>query len=153
MATPTSRIEEHPDLREMRARYAQAAATPTAQGLEALTMLAGVFLLLSPWIVGFTRFNALTVNNFVTGITLAVIGLGLAMAFERTHGLSMAVCAIGAWTVLSPWLVTGNVDTTRTILTNVITGGIVFLLGLALLALGRKGGKGSRARRESGASG
>ncbi|MGK5500815.1 SPW repeat protein [Streptomyces sp. URMC 125] len=153
MATPTSRIEEHPDLVEMRARYARAASTPTAQGLEALTMLAGVFLLISPWIVGFTRFNALTVNNFVTGITLAVIGLTLAVAFERTYGLSMAVCAIGAWTVLSPWLVTGNVDTIRTILTNVITGGLLFLLGLALLAVGRRGGKGARAHRKGETSG
>ncbi|PJE93786.1 hypothetical protein CUT44_31765 [Streptomyces carminius] len=141
MATPTSRIEEHPDLVGMRARYARASTTPTAQGLESLTLLAGLFLLVSPWIVGFTRFDALTVNNFVTGIALAVIGLALGVAFERAYGLSWAVCALGAWTVLSPWLVSGNVDTTRTILTNVITGGIVFLLGLALLAVGRKGGK------------
>ncbi|MEE1941071.1 SPW repeat protein [Streptomyces sp. TRM 70361] len=146
MATPTPRIEEHPDLVGMRARYAQASTTPTAQGLESLTLLAGVFLLASPWIVGFTQFNALTVNNFVTGIALAVIGLALGVAFERAYGLSWAVCALGAWTVLSPWLVSGNVDTTRTILTNVITGGIVFLLGLALLAIGRKGGKGSGER-------
>jgi hydrogenase-4 membrane subunit HyfE len=147
MATPTSRIEEHPDLIGMRARYAEAAASPTAQGMEALTVLAGVFLLASPWIVGFSQFNSLTVNNFVTGIALAVIGLALAVAFERAYGLSMAVCAIGAWTVVSPWLVAGNVDTARTILTNVITGAIVFLLGLALLAVGRRGGKGSRAKR------
>ncbi|MFP8963758.1 MULTISPECIES: SPW repeat protein [Streptomyces] len=147
MATPTSRIEEHPDLIGMRARYAEASASPTAQGMEALTVLAGVFLLASPWIVGFSQFNSLTVNNFVTGIALAVIGLALAVAFERAYGLSMAVCAIGAWTVISPWLVAGNVDTARTILTNVITGGIVFLLGLALVAIGRRSGKGSRAHK------
>ncbi|URN13505.1 SPW repeat protein [Streptomyces radiopugnans] len=76
-----------------------------------------------------------------------MIGLALAVAFERAYGLSMAVCAIGAWTVISPWLVAGNVDTARTILTNVITGGIVFLLGLALVALGRRSGKGSRAHK------
>ncbi|WP_101257030.1 SPW repeat protein [Streptomyces barkulensis] len=147
MATPTSRIEEHPDLIGMRARYAEASATPTAQGMEALTVLGGVFLLASPWIVGFSQFNALTINNFVTGIALAVIGLTLAVAFERAYGLSMAVCVLGAWTVISPWLVTGDVATTRTVLTNVITGGIIFLLGLALLAVGRKGGKGSRAHK------
>ncbi|MCI0384924.1 SPW repeat protein [Streptomyces sp. CNQ085] len=146
MATPTSRIEEHPDLVGMRARYAEASASPTAQGMEALTVLGGVFLLASPWIVGFSQLNALTINNFITGIALAVIGLTLAVAFERAYGLSMSVCVLGAWTVISPWLVTGDVSTTRTVLTNVITGGVVLLLGVALLAVGRKGGKQSGGR-------
>ncbi|GAA2413236.1 SPW repeat protein [Streptomyces glaucosporus] len=140
MATPTSRIEEHPDLVEMRARYAQAAATPTARGLEALTVLSGLYLAISPWIVGFDGFTRLAVNNLVCGMTLALLGLAFATAYERTYGMSWVPAAIGAWLIVSPWVVAGEVDTTRTVVNNVIVGALAILLSLALLAIGRRGG-------------
>ncbi|GAA2449988.1 SPW repeat protein [Streptomyces macrosporus] len=139
MAAPTSRIEEHPDLVEMRARYAQAASTPTARGLEALTMLTGLYLAISPWIVGFDGLARLTVNNLVCGVTLALLGLAFATAYERTYGMSWIPAAIGVWMIVSPWVVAGEVDTTRTIVNNVIVGALAILLSLALLAIGRGG--------------
>ncbi|WP_031511253.1 SPW repeat protein [Streptomyces megasporus] len=153
MATPTSRIEEHPDLVQMRARYAQAASTPTARGLEALTMLTGLYLAISPWIVGFDGFTRLAVNNLVCGLTLALLGLAFATAYERTYGMSWVPAAIGVWLIVSPWVVSGEVDTTRTVVNNVIIGALAILLSLALLAIGRGGrsksteGGGGRRRR------
>lgn len=49
----------------------------------------------------------------------------------------MAWCAIaiGAWTIIAPWVVAGSVDTTRTIVSNVIVGAVALLLGLAMAAM------------------
>jgi len=147
MATPTSRIEEHPDLMEMRARYARAASTPTARGLEALTVLAGLYLAASPWIVGFDGLTRLTVTNLICGVTLALLGLAFATAYERTYGMNWVPIVIGAWTIVAPWVVAGEMDTTRSVVNNVIIGALTVLLGLALLTIGRgksakQGGRG-----------
>ncbi|UGY93643.1 SPW repeat protein [Streptomyces gobiensis] len=146
MTAPTSGIEEHPDLVTLRARYARAAATPTAQGLEVLTLLTGVYLAASPWIVGFNAFPTLAVNNLITGITLAVLGFGFGAAYERTYGMSGAAGLIGVWTIIAPWVVAGNVATTATIINNVILGGLVVILATATGALG----KASSSRRRQG---
>lgn len=147
MATPTSRIEEHPDLVEMRARYAQAASTPTARGLEALTVLTGLYLAASPWIVGFDGFTRLAVTNLICGVTLALLGLAFATAYERTYGMSWVPAAIGAWTIVAPWVVAGEVDTTRTVVNNVIIGALAILLSLALMAVSMRGSRRGHAHR------
>jgi hypothetical protein len=42
---------------------------------------------------------------------------------------------IGVWTIIAPWVVNGHVATTSTIWSNVVTGVIAVLLGLAAMAL------------------
>ncbi|MFI0773261.1 SPW repeat protein [Streptomyces sp. NPDC021212] len=140
MTTPGSRIEEHPDLMELRARYERAATTPQARAVEGLTLLAGLYLAISPWVVGFfDTATALTVNNLITGLAVAVLALGFGSAYERTHGLGWVVAAIGVWTIITPWAVYGPSPTTGTMVSNVITGAVIFLLGLATSAFGMKG--------------
>ncbi|MEU8876871.1 SPW repeat protein [Streptomyces javensis] len=58
MATHGSRVEEHPDLMELSARYERAATTPQARAVEGLTLLAGLYLAISPWVVGFSAATA-----------------------------------------------------------------------------------------------
>jgi hypothetical protein len=137
MATGSSRIEEHPDLVTLRARYAAASASPIAQAIEGLSLLAGLYLAASPWIAGFSNITNLTVNNLITGIVLTVLALGFGSVYERTYGLSWAAVALGVWTIIAPWVVAGNVDTTRTVTSNVIVGAVLVLTGLATSVLGR----------------
>jgi hypothetical protein len=134
MATPTHRIEEHPDIAAMRVPYERVAESPTTQITEGLALLAGVYLAISPWVVGFTNLSTITLNNLVTGLAVGLLALGFAAAFGRTHGLSWVVPLIGVWTIVSPWAVSGNVDITRVVINNVITGAVITLLGLATVA-------------------
>ena len=52
-STPTTRIEQHPDIAALRMRYDEAAETPTAQVTDGIGVLAGLYLAISPWIIGF----------------------------------------------------------------------------------------------------
>ncbi len=132
MAT-TQSIEHHPDLVELRDRYDRAAATPIVQALEALAMITGVYLAASPWIVGFDGFTALAINNLITGAAIVLLVGGAAgNAYERSHARAWAVAAIGIWTIVAPWAITGDVSNTRSVTSNVITGAVAVLCALAL---------------------
>ncbi|WP_414646443.1 SPW repeat protein [Embleya scabrispora] len=130
-------IEEHPDIVTMRLRSERATTGAVAQAAEALGVLCGVYLAASPWIVGFNGFTTLTTNNLITGVALALLMMGaFGSAYERTHAMSWAAFAIGVWTIIAPWAVSGSFDTTRTITNNVIVGGVACLMALVLALKG-----------------
>ncbi|WP_454321120.1 SPW repeat protein [Streptomyces phaeoluteigriseus] len=135
-------METHPDIVAMRARHEmaeRATSTPMAQGIEALAFLTGVYLAASPWIAGFSGLSALAVNNLIVGIGYALLmSGGFGRAYERTHSMAWAACALGLWTIISPWAVAGDVSTTRSVVNNVIVGIIGFLLALAASAVARE---------------
>ncbi|CAL9612684.1 SPW repeat protein [Streptomyces sp. enrichment culture] len=141
-------IEHHPDIAEMRARFEQATSTPRGQAVEALAFLTGVYLAASPWIVGFNGLTALAVCNLILGIAYALcMGGLLGSAYERTHAMAWCAVAIGAFTIISPWLVAGNVDTTRSVWNNIVVGVVALLLGAAMAATGERRGGAPRGRR------
>ncbi|MEV4175971.1 MULTISPECIES: SPW repeat protein [unclassified Nonomuraea] len=131
----TREMERHPDIISMRERYEVAAANPAVQAADGLTLLAGLFLALSPWIVGFTNLGALTVNNLVTGIAVALLALGFSSAYGRTYGIAWTAPLIGVWTILAPWVIRGETNTSG-IITNVIVGAIILILGLVTCGMG-----------------
>jgi hypothetical protein len=93
-------------------------------------------------VIGFGNLTTLTVNNLITGIAVAVLSLGFASAYARTRGVAWVAPLLGAWAIVALWVVAGNTDTTRTILSNVIIGALCVLLGLAAVGVGLR-----RARR------
>ncbi|MEU0215145.1 SPW repeat protein [Streptomyces sp. NPDC006265] len=131
-------IAEHPDILALRARSERAASTPAAQAVEGLSLLTGLYLAASPWIVGFNGLTTLTVNNLIAGIAFTLLAVGFGSAFERTHGMSWAALGVGIWTVIAPWVVAGAVDTTSTVWSNVVTGAVAIVLALATSAVGSK---------------
>ncbi len=135
MTTHPSSIEQHPDVAEMRSRFERATTTPRAQAIETLALLTGVYLAASPWIAGFNGLTTLAVCNLITGIAYALCMGGFSSAYERTHAMAWTAAAIGAWTIVAPWVVAGNVDTTRSVVSNVIVGAVALLLGLAMAAM------------------
>jgi hypothetical protein len=151
-------METHPDILDMRTRHEmaeRAASTPQAQAVETLAFLTGLYLAASPWIAGFDGLRTLAVNNLIVGIAYALLmSGGFGRAYERTHSMAWASCALGAWTIVAPWVVAGDVSTTRSIVNNVIVGILALLLALAASAAARategraSGGRASgRARR------
>jgi len=125
----------HPDVAELRAKYEAAAQTPVARAVEGFTFLTGLYLAISPWVVGFTRFPTLTVTDLVVGVALAVLALGFGSVYGRTRGIAWAAPLIGAWTIIDPWVVSGHVATAATIWSNVVAGGIAVLLALGAMSL------------------
>lgn len=132
-------METHPDIIDMRNRHEmaeRATSTPRAQAIETLALLTGVYLAASPWIAGFSGLSTLAVNNLIVGIAYAVLmSGGFGRAYERTHSMAWAACALGAWTIVAPWVVSGDVSTTRTVVNNIIVGAVALLLGLAASAM------------------
>lgn len=133
MAAPS--IEQHPDIIGMRLRYEQAAQAPVAQLLEGLGLMTGLYLAISPWVLGFTDLPTLTVNNLIMGIAVALLATGFASAFGRTHGLAWVAPIIGVWTILAPWLVYGEANTTKAVANNVTVGAICVLLGIGAMTV------------------
>ncbi|MFE3764206.1 SPW repeat protein [Streptomyces sp. NPDC059104] len=142
--TTHSSIEHHPDLAEMRTRFERVTSTPAAQAVEALALITGLYLAASPWIAGFSILGPLAVNNLIAGLAFCLCMGGLGSAYERTHAMAWTAVAIGAWTIVAPWVIAGPMDVTRSIVSNVITGAVALCLGLAMMAMAgdRRTGKG-----------
>lgn len=132
------RMETHPDIMELQAKYERAAQTPTAQTVAGLTFLTGLYLTISPWVVGFNHVPTLTANNLIVGIALALLALGFASAYGRTHGIAWVAPLIGVWTIVAPWVVSGHVATAATIANNVVVGALAVLLSLGAVAIGMR---------------
>lgn len=150
MATGAPGLEQHPDLATLRARYEMAAENPVAHTVDGLMFLTGLYLAVSPWVVGFAGFRSLTINNLIIGLALAALAVGLASANGRTHGVTWVAPVIGVWTIISPWVVRGGPPSGGTIWNNVVTGVIAVLLGIVATVVGVLGGRGDeRVRRIS----
>lgn len=134
---PMAGMEEHPDIAALRARYDRVAETTSAHTLDGLTFLSGLYLALSPWIVGFhRRTSSLTINDLITGIAISLLALAFASAYGRTHGLSWLLPILGVWTIIAPWVIRGARPSTGSIVSHVITGALITLFGLGAAAIG-----------------
>ncbi|MFF9039016.1 SPW repeat protein [Streptomyces sp. NPDC014892] len=145
-----STLESHPDIQEMRERHARAeraASSQQGQAVEAMALITGLYLAASPWIAGFNDFGTLAINNLITGIAYTFLLSGFGHAYERTHARAWTAALLGLWTVIAPWMVAGNVDTTRTVVNNVIVGVVALLCALAASAAAGETDRGGRSRR------
>ncbi|MEV6734986.1 MULTISPECIES: SPW repeat protein [unclassified Streptomyces] len=131
----THSIEHHPDLAEMRSRFERVTSTPAAQAVEALALVTGLYLAASPWIAGFSGLSSLAINNLIAGLAYCLCMSGLGSAYERTHAMAWTAVGIGAWTIVAPWVIAGDVSTTRSVVSNVITGGVALCLALAMAGM------------------
>lgn len=122
-------ITEHPDAAEMRERYARVTGSKDVL-IDGPVLLAGLYCAVSPWVLHFSGAHPdLRTSNLIVGLCVAVMGMGLTMAPTRMSSLSGAMVVIGAWMILSPWVVMDDPDR-GIILSNVIVGGLTCLFGL-----------------------
>ncbi|MFI6060225.1 SPW repeat protein [Streptomyces sp. NPDC051286] len=131
-------ITSHPDVSEMRERYARMLGGRDVALVDGPVFLVGLYCAVSPWVLHFTASQpTLVQHNLIMGIAIAVLGLGFTVMPERMYGLSWAICAIGIWMIISPWVVASSPDM-GVILNNVIIGGLAVLLGLACVGVAMK---------------
>ncbi|MEU6658863.1 SPW repeat protein [Streptomyces sp. NPDC046821] len=134
-------IEQHPDILALRASSERATTTGTAQIMEGLALLTGLYLAASPWIVGFhTILTTLAITNLIAGLGYAfLMGGGFGSAYERTHAMCWAAAGIGVWTVIAPFAVSGarGLHPASVVINNAVVGGlaICFAVGTGLLGM------------------
>ncbi|MFH8474315.1 SPW repeat protein [Streptomyces sp. NPDC018000] len=134
-------IASHPDVSEMRERYARMLGGRDVALVDAPVFLIGLYCAISPWVLNFTASQPrLVTHNLIMGIAIAALGLGFTVMPERMYGLSWAICAIGAWMIISTWVV-GSGPGLGVTLNNVIIGGLTVLLGLVCVGVSMKSGK------------
>ncbi|MEV5606300.1 SPW repeat protein [Streptomyces sp. NPDC052299] len=125
-------------------RYARVMGGRDVALVDAPVFLVGLYCAVSPWVLHFTTSqSALVTHNLVMGIAIALLGLGFTAMPQRMYGLSWAICAMGAWMIISPWVVGSSPDT-GVILNNVIIGGLTALLGLVCAGASMKMSRGGR---------
>ncbi|MFF7769972.1 SPW repeat protein [Streptomyces massasporeus] len=123
-------ITSHPDASEMRDRYARVLGGRDVALVDGPVFLLGLYCAASPWIVHYTTSQpALVTHNLIMGIAIGLLALGFTRAPERMYGLSWAMCALGVWMVISPWVV-GESPDAGVVWNNIIIGALTVILGL-----------------------
>jgi hypothetical protein len=96
----------------------------TASGLD---VLAGIWLLISPFVLVFQHNAGAITNNVVLGIVIGVLALYRFFAPARDAWVSWVNVLLGIWVLISPFVVGFNNMSTATT-NNVIMGIIVIIL-------------------------
>ncbi|MCL7378036.1 SPW repeat protein [Streptomyces sp. 35G-GA-8] len=122
----------------MRERYNRVLGGRDVALLDGPLFLVGLFCALSPWIIHFTTTQpALATHNLIMGIALVVLAVGFTVMPQRMYGLSWAMCAMGVWLIIAPWVV-GTGPDKGIIWTNAVIGALTILLGLVAAAAAMK---------------
>ncbi|MFF9809909.1 SPW repeat protein [Streptomyces coeruleorubidus] len=123
-------ITSHPDASEMRDRYARVLGGRDVALVDGPVFLLGLYCAASPWIVHYTASQPpLVTHNLIMGIAIGLLALGFTRAPERMYGLSWAMCALGVWMIVSPWVV-GESPDAGVVWNNIIIGALAVILGL-----------------------
>ena len=124
-----SDISTHPDVSEMRARYDRMLGGRDVALVDGPVFLLGLYCAVSPWILHYTASQpALVTHNLIVGIAIGLLALGFTAAPARMYGLSWAMCALGIWMIIAPWVV-GDSPDAGVVVSNVIIGALAVILG------------------------
>ncbi|MFE9452802.1 SPW repeat protein [Streptomyces sp. NPDC006739] len=130
LSHPRGDITSHPDASEMRERYARMLGGRDVALVDGPVFLLGLYCAASPWILHYTLSQpALVTHNLIVGIAIGLLALGFTSAPARMYGLSWAMCAMGVWMIIAPWVVGSSPDT-GVVVNNIVIGALAILLGL-----------------------
>ncbi|MEV6027387.1 SPW repeat protein [Streptomyces sp. NPDC052036] len=123
-------ITTHPDVHEMRDRYARVLGGRDVALMDGPVFLLGLYCAASPWILHYTTSQPpLVTHNLIMGIAIVLLALGFTIMPARMYGLSWAMCALGAWMIISPWIV-GRAPDTGVVVNNIVIGALAVVLGM-----------------------
>ncbi|WP_128378238.1 SPW repeat protein [Streptomyces cavernae] len=142
-------ITTHPDVTEMRDRYARVLGGHDVALVDGPVFLLGLYCAASPWILHYTTSQPpLVTHNLIIGIALGALALGFTTTPSRMYGLSWAMCAIGTWLIISPWIVGTDPDA-GVVVNNIIVGALAVVLGVVCAAATMRRGGTSRSYRDA----
>lgn len=125
--TPTQADREKPNQR-------RAAGRSTGLG-DGLVLLAGLYLVIAPWLVGYGAEVRLVLSDMVCGLALLALGIARAVAGGRMRPVSWVIPVIGAWVAVSPaafYHADNTPPTTMVWTSNAVAGGLVVLVGVLI---------------------
>lgn len=129
-------MSDHPDMVELRDRLDRVSETGQARTVEGLALITGLYAAISPWILGFASGNtAMTVSNLIVGLAVALLAMDLGSAYSRAHGMSWVLPVLGAWIIVGQFVMAGTSLDAAIIVSNIVAGGLVVILGVAALTL------------------
>ena len=99
---------------------------------DTLSLALGIWLLFSPWLLGFTPITGAYWNAIAFGLVIA--GMSLLALIEFHEWEEWADMAVGAWLVVSPWVLGFAIAANATVVWNVIIVGLA-ILGMAAWSL------------------
>ncbi|OGF28171.1 hypothetical protein A2303_01925 [Candidatus Falkowbacteria bacterium RIFOXYB2_FULL_47_14] len=102
--------------------------TKQIQTASGINIAAAIWIIFSPFILGFSAINAILVNNILLGIIIGVLAaIRVSMPGKKTNWLSVANMILGLWLIISPFTVSGSMDAAP-IWNNVIVGLVVTVM-------------------------
>ena len=99
----------------------------TRQWQDALNALLGLWLVISPWLLGYAGETLAAWNAWIPGVIIAVAAIAALTAFHAWEEWVNA--ALGLWLVISPWLL-GYAGVTAALWNHVIVGLLTLALAL-----------------------
>lgn len=109
----------------MKAEFSHSSQT-TTDGAIGIDMLLGLWILFSPFLLGFRHLLPAAWNNVGAGILIAVFsGIRVSVGYSQT-GWSWCAAFIGLWLIISPFLL--SFANTTAMWNNIIVGAVVALL-------------------------
>ena len=97
----------------------------TASGIN---IAAGIWTILSPYILGFAAITAALTNNIIVGIIIGVLALIRVYTPESSGGLSWINLLLGIWLIASPFIL--GITSLAVIWNNIILGVIVAVMAV-----------------------
>ena len=129
-------MAHHPDIVALRDRFDRAAGTPRAQVAEGLMVLAGGYAAISPWVIGFSGSTTpLAINDLIVGLAIMAMTVICADSRGRMYGMAWVAPVMGLWLILANWLMNGINPATGTMISNIVVGACVLVLGAAVVGV------------------
>lgn len=98
--------------------------------LDVVNIVAGIALVLSPWLLGYAAEVSAVWHASIAGIVIVLLAAGALLAFNKYE--EWAALAVGLWTVAAPWVV-GFAGLATAMWTHVIVGIVVAALAAGSL--------------------
>ncbi len=101
--------------------------TDQVRWASGLNILAGLWLIVAPFVLGYSNLQSAMWNDIIVGIVVAALAAIRAGGMMNQPWLSWINLILGAWVFISPWVL-NYVDTQNALWNNLILGAIIFVL-------------------------
>jgi hypothetical protein len=102
-------------------------STLSRQWQDAVNVVLGLWLIVSPWVLGYAMQTTPAWNAYVLGVIIAVAAIAALVAFHAWEEWVNVV--LGIWLVVSPWIL-GFTTLTAALWNQVVVGIVVGALAL-----------------------
>lgn len=93
--------------------------------LDVVNFLAGICLMLTPWLIGFTAEPRAAWDAWLVGAGIALVAVGALVAFAQWE--AWLNLALGIWAAIAPWAL-GFSHATGAMAAHVVIGAIVAII-------------------------